>query len=353
MKLYPNISLIFCIWTLSLLMISFFGYSLLPHSEKAAADFVSNLSIWDGGHYLNIAKYGYSEKIQYAFFPMYPLLIRVINLVFQNYLISGLLISVVSSFLAIQILYKLVILDFDKKIAEKVILSLLLFPTAFYFLIVYSEGLFFLLTVSSFYFLRRNKLLLAVIFASLASATRLSGLAVVLAILIDVQINYGINKKNWFVLLSPLGFILYCWFLFQQTNDPLYFLTAENNWQRYLTLPGISFWESIRNISSGNLNLNNFNIFLDLVFSIFGLGFVIRSFRFLPSVYSFYGTISLAFPLFTSTLISIPRFLVVLFPIFILIALIKNKYVSLTYQVISLMLLSLFVSLFINGYWVS
>ena len=45
----------------------------------------------------------------------------------------------------------------DKKIAEKVILALLFFPTSFYFLTAYSEGLFFFLIVATFYFLRHNR----------------------------------------------------------------------------------------------------------------------------------------------------------------------------------------------------
>lgn len=353
MKLYPNITAIFCIWVLTIFVIFYVGFSTLPNINPQSADFFNRLGNWDGGHYLSIAQSGYSEEFQYAFFPLYPVLIKFLNLPLQNYLLSAVLISVGSFFLALHLLYKLIAVDFDRKIAEKAVLFLLFFPTSFYFLTAYSEGLFFLLAVSTFYFLQRKNLFLAVIFASLASATKISGMAIVLALLIDVKLTYGFNKRNWFVLLAPLGFIFYCWFLFTKTGDPFYFLTAENHWQRYITVPGVSFWEAIKSVAAGGFGQNNFNILVDLIFAIFGLGFILRSFRFLPPVYSFYGFLSLVFPLLTPTLISMPRFLVVLFPIFILIALIKNKYILLGYQIIFLMLLSLFAALFINGYWVS
>lgn len=342
MKLYPNITFYFSIWLISILLISFIGFFTLPHSASFNGDFFQSFSNWDGGHFLGIAKFGYREKFQYAFFPLYPLTIRALNQITGNYLLSGIGISLVASFLGLQLLYKLVAADFDRKIAEKVILALVVFPTSLFFLTSYSEGLFFFLVVAAFNFLRKRKLLWATVFATLASATRLVGLALVIALLTDVYLTSGINRKNFFVLLAPTGFLIYCWYLYTQTGDPFYFITAENHWQRSLTLPGLNFLESIK----------NFN-FLELLFATFGVGLVIRSFRFLPVSYSIYGLVSLLLPLFTPSLMSMPRFLLPIFPFFILVALVKNKNINLAYQMISLMLLSLFAVLFINGYWVS
>lgn len=263
------------------------------------------------------------------------------------------LISIISAFLGIQILYQLTTVYFDKKIAEGAILTLLFFPTSFYFLSAYSEGLFFLLVLGAFYFLSKRKLLLATIFASLSSATRLVGLAVVVGLLVEVITVYGINRKNWFVFLAPLGFLIYSWFLYNHTGDPFYFLTAEKHWQRSLTTPLISFWETIRSLSQPQFVVNNFNAFWDLIFAIFGIGMSIRAFRFLPPSYSLYSLISVCLPLFTPTLSSMPRFILPIFPIFILLSLNKNKHISFSYQIIFLMLLSVFTVMFLNGYWVS
>lgn len=353
MKLYPNISIFFLIWLLVILFVSFLGFLTLPHSGNFSNDFFKSFSNWDGGHFLGIAQAGYSEKFQYAFFPIYPLTIRGVNEITQNFLVSAILISVTSTFLGLQLLYKLITFDFNKKIAERVILFMLIFPTSFYFLTAYSEGLFFLFVISTFLFLRKGNLFLAAVFAVFSSATRIQGLAVVLALLLEVQLRGGFNKKNWYVILSPMGALIYSFYLYQNTGDPFYFLQAEHYWQRNLAVPAVSFWETIKSLSQSGFINNHFNAFLDLIFAIFGVGLAVRAFRFLPSSYSIYILASVLFPLFTPTLSSMPRFLLPIFPIFILIALTKNKFFTFGYQLISIMLLSAFTILFINGYWVS
>lgn len=353
MRLYTNVTVIFVIWALVVLTIFFFGFSNFPHSDKFSNNFWQNLANWDGGHYLGIAEFGYREKYQYAFFPLYPLLIKAVSSLTQNYLASSLLISIISSFLAIHLLFDLIRLDFDKKIAEKVVLILLMFPTSFYFLTAYSEGLFLLLSLATFLFLRKGNLLLATLLAALASATRVFGVALVLTLMIEVWTKQGINKSNWYILLAPAGLVIYSWYLFNQTGDPFYFTVAQSHWQRILTPPLVSFWETLKSLVTPSFITQNFNAFLDLIFAIFGLGMVLRAFRFLPPSYSVYGLISILLPLFTPSLSSMPRFLLPIFPIFILIAAVKKQYVFFAYQIISLMLLSAFAILFINGYWVS
>lgn len=351
MKLYPNVSYLFAIWLALILTIAYIGFSTLPHSNYFSNNFWTSFANWDGGHYTGIAQVGYSQKFQFAFFPLYPLLIKALSVITHNYLIAAVLISVVSTFLGLQLFYKLV-LDFNKKIAEKAVLALMFFPTSFYFLTAYSEGLFFFLVVLTFFLIRKKKLFWATVAASLVSATRIVGLAVVVGLLIEVITTQGLNRKNWFIILSPLGFLLYCVFLYQQTGDPFYFISAETHWQRTLTIPGIGFWETLKNMS-GSFNSLNISILLDLIFAVFGVGLVLRSFRFLPISFSVYGLLSVLLPLLTPTLSSMPRFLLVVFPIFIVVAFIKNYYLQLIFQLFSISLLAIFTALFFAGYWVS
>lgn len=345
MKLYPNVTYIFIIWLATVLLIAYFGFSTLPHSGKFDNNFWASLSNWDGGHYLGIAESGYSEKFQYAFFPLYPLVIKAVTQITKDYLISAILVSSVSAYFGMQLLFKLVSIYFDKKIAEKTIMAILFFPTSFFFLTAYSEGLFFFLTVAFFYFLGKNNLIWATIMAALASATRLVGLAIVIGLWFEIFTNQGINRKNWYVLFAPLGLVLYCIYLNMQTNDPFYFITAEDHWQRTLSTPVLGFWATLNNTNLSNL--------LDLFFAVFGVGFAIRAFRFLSPSLAIYSLLAVGIPLFSPTLTSIPRFLVVIFPLFILIALIKNYYLGLAYQIISTAMLAIFTAQFILGFWVS
>lgn len=352
MRLYPNVTIIFIIWFVSILVVSFFSFSTIPHSDKFKKDYWVSFANWDGGHYVGIAENGYSEKFQYAFFPLYPLAIRAVNQITQNYLAAAIVISVAATFLGLHLLYGLVLLDFEKKIAERVILAFLFFPTAFFLLTAYSESLFFALTVATFLLYRRNRFFWAAVAAALASATRFIGLAVAAGLVIEILIQQGFNRRNFYILFAPVGFLAYCIFLYQQTGDPFYFITAENHWQRVLTVPGVGFWEAIKNISNGIIT-SNFNIMIDLAFTVFGLGFAFRAFRFLPSSYAVYILLSVVIPLFTPTLSSMPRFLLVIFPIFILVVLIKNRYFQISFQILSIMLLAIFSAVFLAGYWVS
>ncbi len=339
-------------WALAILFIAYFGFFALPHSGRFNGNFLESFSNWDGGHYLSIAQYGYKDKFQYAFFPFYPLLIRIVHGITNNFEFAGLLISICSSLLGIYLLYEIVSKDFDKKIAQNVIVLFLIFPTSFFLLTVYSEGLFFLLSVATFFFYRRGNFFSATLAAALASGTRVEGLAVALGFLAQVWVSGGINRKNWFVFFAPLGLLIYCWFLGQKTGDPLYFITAQNHWLRSLTAPGLGFWEAIKNLAAGDFT-KDFGGFLNLIFAAFGLGMILRSFRFLPFGYSIYGFVSILLPLFTPSLLSMPRFILLMWPIFIILALVKNKYFLFCYGIISTMLLGIFTVMFVNGFWVA
>lgn len=353
MKLYSEITIYFFIWIVLLLLIFSFGFASVVQVNGASRDLFKNLANWDGGHYLTIAQFGYQQKYQYAFFPLYPLVINQVAKITGNYLTAALLISALSSFLTTHFLFKLIVADFSKNIAKKVIIYLLFFPTSFYLITAYSEGFFLLLIILSFYFFKKN-ILLTTVFVSLATATRVTGLALAAALIIQVIISSKKFNKNFVILLCPLGFLVYCVYLYKVTGDPFYFMAAESqNWQRNIVFPGYGFWNTLQILARTEYLAYNLNNFLDLLFAVFGLGMGLRAFRFLPLHYAVYGFLSILIPLLTSTLMSFPRFLLPVFPIFILMALSKNKYLIFFYQFVSVLLLAAFAILFINGFWVA
>lgn len=352
MKLYSNISIIFCIWAGAVLTIFYFGFSVLPHSGLFTNDFFKSLANWDGGHYLGIAK-SYNQSFQYAFFPLYPLLINLVSKVTGGFLTAGVLISFISGLIAVNLLYQLVILELDKQHAHKAVLALLFFPMSFYLLTVYTESLFLLFAVATFFFVRKKRLLFATITAALASATRLAGLGVVLGLFINIYFTYGINRKNWYVIFAPLGFILYSYYLYQHTGDPFYFITAEKYWHRETVVPGSALFNNLQQVVSPGFISQNFRAFLDFIFAVIGIGLVLRAGRKLSIDYTIFSIFSLIMPLFSPTLLAVPRYLLTIFPIFIVISQVKNQYLIFAYQVFSLLLLAGFAILFITGNWVS
>lgn len=312
-----------------------------------------NFANWDGVYFINIAKYGYLSLQEYAFFPLYPLLVRIFEFIFRDYLFSAILINIIFSFLSIWFLFKLVSLEFDKKIAKKTCFYLLIFPTSFYLFMAYSESLFLLFAVLTFYFLKKEKFYLSLFFVGLASLTRFVGIALAFVFIYKIIKKYGKNKKSLIILFSFWGTGLYCLYLFLEAGNPFAFVAAENNWYRELSAPWISIWYSIFYLAIPFFETYKIYVFIELIFTILGLGLVIKSFRFLPKHYFIYGAISLLIPLFTGTLMSMPRFLILIFPIFIILALVKNRLIMNIYTVASMVLLIIFSILFINGFWIS
>src|SRR5262249_21952594 len=78
---------------------------------------------WDSVHYLNIAEHGYGpdgpSRDLLAFFPGYPWAVRASHLLFQDYLVSGLFVSSVSSVVAAVLLFRLAELELSRQAARR------------------------------------------------------------------------------------------------------------------------------------------------------------------------------------------------------------------------------------------
>lgn len=358
-----NLRLVFTIWILFIFIVSFSSF-IFYSGFFNIQQFIDSFAKWDGTYFLEIAKNGYSNKNYFAFFPAYPLLLGFFSKVsHQNVITMGILINIGCLMGSLILLKKLISMDYSKKITQEAIIYLLIFPTSFYLLAIYSESLFLFLSLGAFYFtrvfLKKQEirfLILGILFAVFASATRLVGMALVIALWVEVflinkdKVN---NKLQWFTLLMPAGLIVYLIFLYVQTGNSFYFLNSQQNWQRNLAVPVLSIFQSIEGIVNNQIGSIRLTLLYDLLYTIFGIGIIIRSFRFLRTSYSVYALICILLPLFTTSLMSMSRFLIVIFPIFLTLALIKNQTVKVFYIIISVLLLSLNLGLFINGFWVS
>ncbi len=192
-------------------------YLLFQASQKSSLGFFESFrSIWlkwDSNGYLRIAENWYAttgdEKYDIALYPLYPLLVKVANFVINNYFLSGLFISNIMLLIGSYFLYKLVRLEFgaDKPAFDSV-KYVLIFPFSFFFSIVYTESLFFALTVLTIYFVRRNFRLLGGIFGLLAAFSRNQGLVLILPVFVELASNIDwkqhISSRNIKVLGKDL-----------------------------------------------------------------------------------------------------------------------------------------------------
>lgn len=308
---------------------------------------------WDSVWYLRVASEGYSfngfnNPSNIVFFPLYPFLIYVTSfLTLGNYILAGWIVSVVSLFLAVFYLYKLVS-EFQKEINPAlVVIFMLVFPTSFFLNSIYTESTFIFLSVAAFYYTLKRNFLLAGIFGILASLTRVTGFLLLVPLLIEyLQI---FNWKGLFkfqilpILAIPLG--TFCYFLSH------YFLYGD----LFLFIKAQAWFGRSFEINQDHLmlfsNPSIVHFALDLSFVILAAVLIILIAKRLRFSYAVYVFLLIAIPLSTGTLMSIGRYILIAFPIFLLLASVKNEVVRFGFLLISTLLLSMYITLFVNNYW--
>jgi hypothetical protein len=372
------IILTFSFWRVGLIFLAWLGQKLIPLRTGflggEAGPYWANPLLWswanfDGVHYLSIAQRGYYQ-FQQAFFPLYPYLIRNLQPFFQNYLYPGLLVSHLSLLIALFLFYELVKLDYDKKIAHRTLLYLLIFPTAFFFVSVYTESLFLALVLGSFYAARKKNWWIAGILGGLASATRFVGIFLFPALLIEWFLQNENAKKRGLKTLIwqslPLffittGLLFYMAYLKETTGDFLYFFHVQpffgagRSGERLILLYQV-FWRYLKMLITVQKNTPTY--FVVVLESLTAISFLIFTiFAYLRRWFAYVTFMALAFitPTLTGTFLSLPRFALTLFPGFILLAIWGEKYrwVRILYPVIAIPLLILSVILFTRGYFVA
>ena len=230
---------------------------------------LSIFELYDAQHYINIAKVGYTEPLLYAFFPLYPICIKMLSIIIPSYQISGALISNVCSFLSILVLSKL---TKDKDNVWN-ILCFVFSPILAYTSIVYTESIFMLLTILGYYLYKNNKYILSALIIGLSILARNSGIILWGAIGLDMLYRKLIKKdetikfKNIviFGLISLSIGLIYPIYLYIQTGDFLKFATVQTDyWYRSSGTPIDNFLSDIKVLERGGTNLPlNILIFLE------------------------------------------------------------------------------------------
>lgn len=376
MKDLYRILALFITWRFSLFVFASVAAFLLPefgarfpyYREQLIAsnlpDYIWGFGNFDGVHYLRIAEMGYSSQYSQAFFPLYPILIKLFSYLLPfnlqaNLLISGLFLSNLFAVLALFLLYKLFRLDFDERISCKSVLLLIAFPTAFYLGAVYTESLFLLLTVLGFILMRKNKFFLGAIAIGLATATRVFGILLVpMLIYYLYRVKLPLYKSAVFCLLAVSGILIYMIYLGINFGDPIYFLNAQPAFgaartsQQLIFLPQV-FYRYLKIFLTVDLKTVLFlNAFLEFIFTILPLILVFLSRKMIKKEYSYFSLTSLIIPTLTGTLSSMPRYSLMIFLTFPFLA--KGlKKLFYPFCLLLFILQIILLVMYIRGYWVS
>lgn len=194
---------------------------------------IGYFNLYDASAYTSIAKLGYFTESYYAFFPLFPALIKILNYVKIPYELGGIIISNVSLLITLFVLNNLLK---DNKNKNKSLYFLTISPIIAYTTIAYTESLYLLLTILAFYNYKKNKYITSSIFTGLSMLTRNGGIILWGAIGLDMLYRLfkkkDIKLKNiiLFGLISLAIGIIYPIFLYIKTNDFLMFATAQEKY---------------------------------------------------------------------------------------------------------------------------
>jgi hypothetical protein len=330
----------------------------MPFHQTVGNLLVAPATRWDSAWYLGIARTGYVLPFQTVFFPLYPGLIALGGAFVGNGLdaIVGIAVSCACAVGALYLVHRLVSLEFDEHLARNTVWIFAWLPTAIVLSAVYSESLFLLLAVGCFYSARRGRWALAGLAGGLAAATRNGGVLLLVPLLIlylygprsDRELDrpaaglwprYRLRGDVLWLALVPLGLLAYMAFLQIELGHPLAPFTHQLHWGRhFIPLAGIplGLLSLGRGMAAGIPGLDpalaahvtlvgQLRHVLEVGFLILALALLRVCWRRLPLAYTAFAAISLAMAVSVPTsddpLKSLPRFTLVMFPLWIALAL--------------------------------
>ena len=309
---------------------------------------------WDSVWFLRIAEHGYgsAKGAAAAFYPLYPATVALLGRVlFGHYVLAGVIVSLAASFVSFLLLYRLAEGRLGADGARRAVLYLAVFPFALFLQAVYSESLYLLLTLAAFMLAERRQFLAAGAVTGLALLTRPTAAALLPALALLAWRERDRVRALASLALAPLLFAAYPLYLWIAEDDPWQFLHAQRLWSRHLSpagpLGGIwdglrAGWAGVEQLASGShthvywtpvqdadpirvavLNLEA------LAFLVLFVVLTVIAWRRFGAPYGLFAALSLAIPLSVPSerwpLLSLPRFGLTIFPLFLALAVVGGR----------------------------
>ncbi len=330
-----------------------FGYSLFIN-HKSVLELWPIWVRWDGPHYIDIAKFGYQTTGEPAlfivFYPLYPILIKISSFFFNDYLFSTILVSTIFSVLTSIVLFELVLLDHSRKVAILSVFFLHLFPTAYFFQASYTESLFLFSSLGTIYFYRKKYFMLSGIFGLLSTMTRINGVLLIPLLLFESNFKLT-SKKLLTLILTPIGFVIYLLINKYYFGDFFYFQKPLlSNWYKKFEWPWISLKNSYY-FANSQTGINHYIFSAELIVFVIFLLLGIYVFFKIRKSYGIYMLLNLFLFSSTSFIMSTPRYVLILFPVYILLAVMKRPIIQAFISILFTVLLLYLTYLYTNGQW--
>lgn len=288
---------------------------------------------WDAWHYVNLVELGYSGYVEdgqhlfLVFFPLYVWLVRLVRLIVGNTMAAGLLVSWLCFAGGCVFFYKLAAWEYGVAAARRAVVLLSLFPYAFFFGGMMTEGLFLLTTAAGLWYIRRHCWGMAGLWGILAALTRMHGLLLAGAALAELLAH---REKGWYkrlplIFLPLLGTLLYLGLNWGVTGDPFAFAEMQEHWSQGFCWISDTLWYVLHNaIAYGNETIR-FQIWIPtlILFPIFFV--LLLSARRQRSMLTLYAFAALVLDYSLSWLLSAGRYLSCAVPFFLFAAVLTEK----------------------------
>ena len=317
---------------------------------------------------------GSATAARAAFFPLYPLLLGGVSRLGAAPVVAGVLLSTAALALALYGVHRLTMLELaDAGAARLAVLVIAFAPMAFYLSAVYSESLYLALSIGVFWYARQGRWALAGALGGLAAATRSTGLLLLLPALMlylygpradaaddcargrtrreprlagarlagalsRLAPRYRLRREVLWLALIPAGALMFMGYLALSGANALLPFDSQALWERHFAGPYVGVWDGLAAAFAGARQLLSFqtqhvyfavggaspriaaehNLLL-LAFLLAAIPALIGVLRRLAPAYGAYVIAALAMPLSypvaAQPLMSLPRFLLVLFPL--------------------------------------
>ena len=297
---------------------------------------------WDSVHFLRIAEHGYTHA-EVAFYPLYPALVAAVGRILgHHFVLAGVLVSLAFALAAFVLLQGVAERRLGVDGSRRTLVYLALFPTALFLQAVYSESLFLFVCLGAFVLAERGRLPEAGAVAGLAILTRPEGIALLPSLVLLAR------RRSWQLATVVPVAAIYPVLLWRRLHDPWAFAHAEGTWHRSLSWAGPfgGIWDALRAawagveqvVSGSNAHVYwtavsradstplrtaalNLELFAFLVLFVF---LSVVAWRRFGAPYGLFAAVSLALPLSVPSdrwpLLSLPRFGLTIFPLFLALA---------------------------------
>jgi hypothetical protein len=323
----------------------------LTHDLGAVTDVWAR---WDSVWFLRIAEHGYDSAAgaAAAFYPLYPGAVSLVGwALFGHYVLAGILVSLAAAFAAFLLLHRVAEERLGADGARRAVLYLAVFPFTFFLQAVYSESLYLLLTLAAFVLAEHRRFLAAGTVTGLALLTRPTAAALLPALALLAWRERERIRTLASLAVAPLLFAAYPVYLWRAEGDPWAFLHAQRLWSRHLSpagpLGGIwdglrAGWAGIQQFASGShthaywkpvqdadpIRVATLNLEM-LAFLVLFVVLTVIAWRRFGAPYGLFAALSLAIPLSVPSerwpLLSLPRFGLTIFPLFLALASIGGR----------------------------